>query len=143
MSSVFLDANILFSASLTHTNMHGYFRALVHKAELITSERVYGGVERNILKKYPQNITELVRVMEQVSLVADAYNEAEFVMIHQKDRHVIAAAVKAKADYLLTGDVKDFGEFFGKKLGGVKVMSPVLLAMEFDKKFNRKTLYKS
>ena len=134
MSSVFLDANILFSASLTHTNMHSYFRALIHKATLITSERVYGEVERNILKKYPQSFAELARVMEQISLVADAGNEAEFAMIYAKDRHVIAAAVKAKADYLLTGDVKDFGTFFGKKLSGVMVMSPVMLAMEFDKK---------
>ena len=134
MSSVFLDANILLSAAKSRGVIHNYLLQWAGVASFVTSERVYGEVERNILKKYPQHFEELARVMGNVSRVADANNIEDFLMIHQKDRHVIAAAVKAKADYLLTGDVKDFGKFFGKKLSGVMVMSPVLLAMEFDKK---------
>lgn len=120
MKTVFLDANILFSASLGHTHMHGYFKNLANKATLLTSDQVYGEVERNLRKKYPQSFGELAKVMERVSLVADAGNMHVYSMIAEKDRHVIAAAVLAKADYLLTGDVKDFGAFLARSWAGCR-----------------------
>lgn len=41
-----------------------------------------------------------------------------------KDAPILAAAVQARADLLVTGDSRDFGPFFGRTLRGVKVVTP-------------------
>ena len=41
-----------------------------------------------------------------------------------KDAPILAAAVHAQADFLVTGDRRDFGHLFGLTLRGVKVVTP-------------------
>jgi hypothetical protein len=48
--------------------------------------------------------------------------------IPEKDRPVLAAAIRLQCDALVTGDRTHFGVFFGKVIGGVKIYSPRLLA---------------
>ncbi|MHB1744188.1 MAG: hypothetical protein ACYCRE_05385, partial [Acidobacteriaceae bacterium] len=48
-----------------------------------------------------------------------------------KDRPILTAAVAAKADFLLTGDIQHFGRFFGQVLCGVRILRPA----EFLKSF--------
>jgi hypothetical protein len=38
-----------------------------------------------------------------------------------KDRPVLMAAIFARADYLITGDLKHFGKYFGQIIEGVKI----------------------
>ncbi len=38
-----------------------------------------------------------------------------------KDRPVLMAAISARADYLITGDLKHFGKYFGQTIEGVKI----------------------
>jgi hypothetical protein len=42
----------------------------------------------------------------------------------EKDQHVLAAAVLAWADFLVTGDRKHFGEWYGGSVCGVRVEPP-------------------
>jgi len=37
---------------------------------------------------------------------------------------ILLAAIEARADYLLTGDFRHFGPYFGKKIEGVTIISP-------------------
>ena len=46
------------------------------------------------------------------------------VELATKDVPILEAAIAAEASHLLTGDRKDFGRYFGQKLGGVSVMTP-------------------
>jgi uncharacterized protein len=48
--------------------------------------------------------------------------------IPEKDRRVLAAAIRPNCDALVTGDRTHFGEFYGKRLGGVAIHSPRSLA---------------
>ena len=41
-----------------------------------------------------------------------------------KDAPIMAAAVSGCVDILVTGDRRDFGHLFGKKVEGVVVLSP-------------------
>ena len=40
----------------------------------------------------------------------------------EKEIPVLMAAVTAKADYLLTGDIAHFGNYFGRSIMGVKIL---------------------
>lgn len=46
------------------------------------------------------------------------------ISLPEKDRPILLAAIEARADYLLTGDLKHFGPLFGKKIEGVSVLVP-------------------
>jgi hypothetical protein len=46
------------------------------------------------------------------------------VAIAEKDEPIIRSAVAAGATHLLTGDLKDFGRFFGQRIGGVLIQTP-------------------
>jgi hypothetical protein len=47
------------------------------------------------------------------------------VRIDSKDRPILLAAIRGKADYLLTGDGRHFGHLYGKLVEGVMVLRPV------------------
>ena len=46
------------------------------------------------------------------------------VRIDSKDRAILLAAIRGKADYLLTGDGRHFGHLYGKRIEGVMVLRP-------------------
>jgi predicted nucleic acid-binding protein len=41
-----------------------------------------------------------------------------------KDAPILAAAIDARCDWLVTGDRRDFGHLFGTEQRGVRVMPP-------------------
>ena len=45
------------------------------------------------------------------------------VKLAEKDLPILCGAIAARADYLLTGDKKDFGHLAGRTIGGVKIVS--------------------
>ncbi len=49
------------------------------------------------------------------------------VKLADKDRPILCGAIAARADYLLTGDKRDFGHLFGRTISGVKIVSVQLL----------------
>jgi predicted nucleic acid-binding protein len=42
----------------------------------------------------------------------------------EKDRPILAAAIAASVDYLITGDKSHFGHLYGTRVSGVYVISP-------------------
>jgi predicted nucleic acid-binding protein len=40
-----------------------------------------------------------------------------------KDHPILRAAIASEATHLVTGDVKDFGRFFGRRLAGVMILT--------------------
>ncbi|AFZ33706.1 hypothetical protein Sta7437_0085 [Stanieria cyanosphaera PCC 7437] len=52
------------------------------------------------------------------------------VEINSKDIPILGGAIAQKCTHLLTGDKKDFGFPFGKRVENVLVVSPKLLAEE-------------
>ncbi len=111
---VFVDASVLFSAIFS---AHGHARDVLHLAgqgilTLIVSRDVLDETERNLQKKSPGKIplyTTLIAVL-QPEIVEDPTPEevaaaAEYTV--QKDAPIVAAAIKANVDYLVTYDHKD------------------------------------
>jgi predicted nucleic acid-binding protein len=113
---IFLDANILFSASLGGGSFDLLWElAASGQIELITSRHCWHEAEDNLEQKYPEGLGHLVERMDQVKLVAEAKTLAWMVgLLPEKDLPVLAAAVESKAAILLTGDIKHFGALMNR-----------------------------
>lgn len=46
------------------------------------------------------------------------------ISLPEKDVPILLAAIAAHATHLLTGDVRHFGPYFGKKIEGITIMLP-------------------
>jgi len=126
---VFLDGNILFLAA---TSPGGRALALFRLAEtgrftLCASSHVIEEARRNVATRSHHQLGELERLVEQLEHIAEA--PAKLVAwagehgLTANDTPVLASAMAAGADGLVTGDRSQFGHLFGQVLGGVKVAS--------------------
>ena len=46
------------------------------------------------------------------------------ITLPEKDVPILLAAIEARCTYLLTGDVRHFGPYLGKKIGGIQIALP-------------------
>jgi predicted nucleic acid-binding protein len=129
---VFLDANILFSAAKSD----GAVRMLLHlllKAghQLCVDGYVTEEARRNLAAKAPAGVavleTLLARMRRESTQHADAALEAT-LPLPEKDRPVLAAAIRHGCAALVTGDRSHFGSLYGKTLRGVAIHSPRSIA---------------
>ncbi|MGL5834242.1 MAG: PIN domain-containing protein [Waterburya sp.] len=126
---VFLDANILFSATAPKSNVAKLIDLVQEHGQCVTSPYAVEEARKNLqLKQFGSlEIFELLLTTVTVSnkLVLDLP-----VTIKSKDIPILGSAIAQQCTYLLTGDKRDFGLFFGKTIAGVMVVSPKLLAEE-------------
>lgn len=127
---VFLDANILFSASSPTSRTFFLLSVLREHGELVTSPYAVEEAAKNLGRKMPPealyHFDAVIRLCEVSSDTASVLD----VQLPLKDRPILAGAVGSKATHLLTGDKTDFGHLFGETIRGVKVVSPQMMADE-------------
>jgi predicted nucleic acid-binding protein len=123
---VFLDANILFSASFQSSALSQFLDELKIVAELVTSEHAVEEARRNVAAKRAINTPALEIFLRQVRSFAVESFEVD-VQLAEKDIPILCGAIASKAEYLLTGDKKDFGQLYGRKVQGVKIVSVEML----------------
>jgi predicted nucleic acid-binding protein len=126
---VFLDANILFSASLPKSQLARFLEGLGDHATLLSSAYACEESERNLASKFPKGLSSFHRLSEGLELVPVGLFDLG-VRLAAKDQPILCGAVAGEAEYLLTGDKKDFGHLFGKSVGGVTVVTVELLLNE-------------
>jgi len=115
MIRVFLDTSVLFSASYSKT---GSSRDLLREAirgnlKIVVSRYVLEEAERNLAQKAPDALPafrELLTLVAAVVTEKPALEELKraATYIDLKDAPIVAAAAKAKVDYLVTWDRKHF-----------------------------------
>jgi predicted nucleic acid-binding protein len=125
----FLDANILFSAAYRKDSPATllFHLARVNYCELITSAFALDEARRNIgLKRRErrQDLEELVDAL-RFSAIPDsvALAVASKHGLPEKDVPILAAALMAEADALVTGDRRHFGLLYDRRIGGLQIMS--------------------
>ncbi len=134
-ATLFLDANILISAAWKE-NAEIQRIWQLEGVRLVTSIYVMAEVQRNLpqisqIERLRQYMTH-VDVLVLPELPTEHAATAEILLLPEKDRPVLAAAVQARADYLITGDKKHFQAFFGKVITGVRVEPPSNLLTIFQ-----------
>lgn len=123
MRRLFLDANVLFSASWRKDAGFLRFWRLAD-VELVTSRYAVEEVLRNL--DDPEVRTRLKNLLIQTTIVAegDPDEVPALLALVEKDRPILAAAIRARATHLITGDRRDFGKLFGKTVRGVLIVRP-------------------
>lgn len=128
---IFLDANILSSAAKSDGAIRGLVAlALEEGHELWASELVLEEARRNLQLKAPEGLEWLQATLPRLH-PAPVRQGAELeasLTLPEKDRPVLAAAILAKCNALVTGDLTHFGELYGNVIQGVTVHSPRSLA---------------
>lgn len=132
---VFLDANILFSGSLSGARMHDLLGILFARAECVTNGYAVEEARRNLDLKFPDNLPQLATLIAACGIVPASTVEAQVtVTVKSKDMPILGGAISGRATHLLTGDERDFGHLFGRNVQGVTIVSPRMLAEELARK---------
>jgi predicted nucleic acid-binding protein len=130
---IFLDANILFSASQIGSPIRKLLESLQHHSVLVSHPGVIEEATRNLTAKKPEWIEgfDSLRNFLEISSCLGTCPETS---LPAKDQPVLAAAIGCRADILLTGDRRHFGPLFGCTLSGVKICSVREMAEEMLKR---------
>ena len=129
---IFLDANILFSAA----RADGAVRQLLALTEVAGHELwanayVFEEARRNLAAKTPNGLPVLNAMANRIKIGGMSTGNLllpDMANLPEKDQPVLAAAIHHHCDILVTGDRTHFGQFYGKKVQGVSVLSPAMLA---------------
>lgn len=124
---VFLDANVLFSASNLGSNISRLIDWLVTEAAAVTSDLARTEAHRNLALKRPQWLPAFEQLLQRVEQVPSALFELP-VALDDKDRPLLCAAIRAGCSHFATGDRRDFGHLFDRTVEGVHVVSLLRLA---------------
>ena len=105
MDRLFLDANVLFSAAYkTDTRLLQLWR---------------------INLPHEDQRTRLNKLTVLLDLVDTSHGTLpRGITLPEKDVPILLAAIEARCTYLLTGDVRHFGPYLGKKIGGIQIALP-------------------
>jgi predicted nucleic acid-binding protein len=122
MDRLFLDANVLFSAA--YRADAGLLRLWKLRNTTLCSSR-YALEEARINLDEEAQRTRLHKLSEVIHLVeASPRALPRGISLPEKDVPILLAAIEARATHLLTGDIRHFGLYFGKRIEGIRIMLP-------------------
>lgn len=125
---LFLDANVLFAACWSPTGRSGLLLHLARagEVELCSSPYALEEVRRNLELKRPEALADLDRSRHLVATVAEGSPALVSMALRSglppEDAPILAAAVAAGADALVTGDRTHFGHLYDTYVAGVLVL---------------------
>jgi predicted nucleic acid-binding protein len=121
---LFLDANILFSAA--YRPDAGVTRLwLLAGPVLLTSDYAVEETRRNLSNPDQlERLNELLQTVQSSPATSLDPTLRADIQLPEKDWPILGGSVAARATHLITGDVRDFGPYFGTKLLGVMILRP-------------------
>lgn len=124
MDILFIDANVMFSAAYrVNAGINRFWQ--LSSVKLITSLYAVEEVRRNLKQVWQiEHLEKLITNMQLISTTHDDKIIPAYIKLRSKDRPILAAAIIAKAHYLITGDYRDFGIYFHQTIAGVTILPP-------------------
>ena len=126
---LFLDANVIFSAAHRDEGRAQDLIALAGAGlcTLQTSTYALEEARRNLELKSRDSAQRYAAALKVVTMVAEAPHSlvmwAQQQGLPRKDAPILAAAIHAGADLLVTGDARDFGLLYDRTLRGTRVVT--------------------
>ena len=128
---VFLDANILFSASNGISATRQLLDRLLSRAQVITSTHAWEEARRNVERKRHQHLHGLEGLRARIE-ITHAFKLPTTMVVADKDKPIMAGAVGAGCTHLWTSDAMHFGAYYGVTIHGVTIVSSIQLAALLD-----------
>lgn len=124
MERVFLDANVLFSASWRpHAGLLRLWK--LPDVRLVTSEYALNEAHYNLdSDEQRRRLDALAASLEVVSEPARAAPLPDGITLPDKDQPILRGAIRERCSFLITGDLRHFGEYFGRTVAGVTILRP-------------------
>ncbi len=124
---VFLDANVLFSASQPGSAFARLIAQTAEQATLLTSDVARAEARRNLSLKRAAWVSAFDELLSAVEIVPSSIFQLP-VELDDKDVPLLCAAIRSGSDYFVTGDRRDFGHLFDTRVGVVTIITPLRLA---------------
>lgn len=122
MDRLFLDAHVLFSAA--YRPDAGLLQLWKLKSVALCSSR-YALQEARINLADEDQRGRLTRLSGSLHMFEAAPRPLpRGTTLPEKDVPILLAAIEARASHLLTGDVRHFGRYLGKKIEGIAIVLP-------------------
>lgn len=126
MDRLFLDANVVFSAAYNPSSPLLKLWEL-EGVTLVSSQYALTEARVNLADARPDRLAQLQFLIAQIQVVnAPPNREAreDAAGLPDKDLPIVWAAIEGQATHLLTVDKRHFGALYGKKVGGVLIVTP-------------------
>ena len=127
MLRVFLDANVLFSASNPGSNIEQLIQLLIKHGQVVSSDFAIEEAKRNIAAKRPDWTKRFDALIKKIETVPSTKFDLP-VELNEKDQPILCTAIRAECVYLVTGDKRDFGHLYNTSVGSVRIVDLVGLA---------------
>jgi putative PIN family toxin of toxin-antitoxin system len=104
---VFLDTNVIISATATRGLCADVFREVVLSHELIVSESLLAEVRRVLSRKFGANreiIESVIQILSQDTIFSQPLDSPEVAIRDSDDLLILASALAGRAEVLITGD---------------------------------------
>ncbi len=124
---VFLDANVLFSASNAESNMAKLVAWLGERETVITSDLAVEEARKNLQLKRIAWLPTFEGLLRGVEIVPSVIFHLP-VSVAEKDVPLLCAAIRSGCQLFVTGDKRDFGHLYDQQVQGVEVISMLRLA---------------
>jgi hypothetical protein len=122
MDRLFLDANILFSTAYLPG---AHLLQILKLKNVVVSSSRYALAEANVNLDAGDQRDRLAELAEKIQFYeAPLLELPRGISLPEKDAPILLAAIEARATHILTGDVRHFGAYFGKKIAGVVIVLP-------------------
>lgn len=129
MPRVFLDSNVWFSAFYGSENCEKLILAgKEEKIFPVISQQVLKEIIRNIQEKNPNQLENFRNFILETppSIYPDPLEIPQKfkLLISNEDMPIFLAAITAKVDYFVTGNIKHFNVKKLERLTGIKILTP-------------------
>ena len=122
MDRLFLDANVLFSAAYRpDAGLLAFWK--LRDVKLCSSRYAVEEARENFDEAaQKRRLEKLVRRLELFEAAGTELSSD--VSLPEKDVPILLAAMEARATHLITGDMRDFGAYFGTRVEGILIVPP-------------------
>ena len=129
MILIFLDANVIFSSSAEGSGFAKFFDLILARSLPVTSDFALEEARRNIVAKRPKWVSGFERVRRSVRIVPSVSFPLG-IELENKDVPILCSAIRSACDFLVTGDKRHFGKFYGKTIEGGTIVPPIEMARQ-------------
>lgn len=132
---IFLDSNVLFSASRIENHRFLNFWRMRNVTPTFSAFAI-NEVRRNIATD--AHHTRFEKLLLRISMVSDGPMQIipAGINLALKDQPILATAIFASMNYLITGDLHHFGHLYGSTVAHVKILSPTAFLETYNYRLN-------